>query len=163
MDITVNKTWDDLDNKFGFRPDSITVRLKANGKEVKTARIIGIGNDWKYTFSNLEEYSNGEKIKYTITEDVVPYYTTTIVDNGNNTFNITNKIIPMGGSENEPPTQGGTVILQSANPATRSKDYTLIYDTMIATAIVAIAIVTKNERDRDKRIRILNSTRIKFK
>ena len=163
IDITVNKTWDDLDNKFGFRPDSITVRLKANGKEVKTARIIGIGNDWKYTFSNLEEYSNGEKIKYTITEDAVPYYTTTIVDNGNNTFKITNKIIPMGGSENEPPTQGGTVILQSANPATRSKDYTLIYDTMIATAIIAIAIVTKNERDRDKRIRILNSTRIKFK
>ena len=30
-------------------------------------------------------------------------------------------------------------------------------------AIIAIAIVTKNERDRDKRIRILNSTRIKFK
>ena len=79
VEIKVDKTWVDSDNKYESRPDSIVVRLLADGENVRTARITPdeVGN-WTYTFKCLPKYKDGVEIKYTITEDPVKGYTTTI-------------------------------------------------------------------------------------
>ena len=71
----------------------------------------------------------------------------------------------MGGGDEPPePIVGTTVPLHSSNPSTRSKDNIKLYISLITLAIVAIIIVTKREKDRDKKIRILNkANRVKFK
>ena len=77
VDITVAKKWVDNEDQDGIRPDSITVRLYADGKEVKSATVTANTN-WKYTFEGLDKYSNGKEIEYTVTEDAVSGYKTTI-------------------------------------------------------------------------------------
>ena len=88
--ITINgkKTWDDADNQDGIRPESITVRLFANGKEVKVKTVTESTN-WTYEFTNLPKYEAGKEISYTIKEDTVANYKTTISG-----YNITNTHTP---------------------------------------------------------------------
>ena len=73
------KIWDDGNNQDGKRPESITVNLFANGEKIdsKAVKADAEGN-WKYSFKNLPKYANGQLISYTVTEDVVPEYTTEI-------------------------------------------------------------------------------------
>jgi hypothetical protein len=77
---TVTKIWDDQNNADGTRPAAITVRLYADGNQVRTATLTAL-NGWVYTFTNLPVKSNGNTITYTISEDPVAGYTTVI--NGN--------------------------------------------------------------------------------
>ena len=77
IEISGTKTWDDNNDQDGKRPESITINLLADGKEVQEA-IVTAEDNWKYTFSNLDKYANGQEIVYTITEDEVAEYTTTI-------------------------------------------------------------------------------------
>ena len=74
--ITVNKVWDDDQNAYQSRPESITVHLYANGILSQTITLTE-ENNWSYTFVDLAKYSNGVFIEYTIVEDEVPGYTTT--------------------------------------------------------------------------------------
>ena len=73
IDLSGSKTWDDADNQDGKRPDSITIRLYANGEQVKVVTVTA-EDGWKWNFTNLPKYENGSEIRYTITEDVVPGY-----------------------------------------------------------------------------------------
>lgn len=75
--VKVTKTWDDSNDKDGVRPKSITVHLFANGKEVDKATITKDEN-WTYEFTDLPVNENGSQIAYTVTEDKVDGYTTTI-------------------------------------------------------------------------------------
>ncbi len=77
--VTVNKEWHDEGNQDGKRPDSITVRLLADGTKVKDATITpdNSGN-WTYTWSGLAKYKAGQLINYTVLEDAVDGYTTSI-------------------------------------------------------------------------------------
>ncbi len=77
--ISGEKIWDDGNNQDGKRPESITVNLFANGEKIdsKAVKADAEGN-WKYSFKNLPKYANGQLISYTVTEDVVPEYTTEI-------------------------------------------------------------------------------------
>ncbi len=91
VDIPVEKEWKDGKNADGVRPEKITVRLLADGVEVKVAEITPDENgDWKYTFKDLPKYTEDgtKEIVYTISEDEVPEYTAEI-DQG--TYTITNK------------------------------------------------------------------------
>ncbi len=93
--IIINKLWIDNDNSLGIRPDSISVKLTAtveneNGKIVEypiknmdttvTLRSNNgseNGDNWTYTWSNLENYDeNGKEIMYCVEEIQVPeeYY-----------------------------------------------------------------------------------------
>ncbi len=83
--VNVKKVWDDNSNAAGKRPDSITVKLLANGSVIQTATVKESDN-WEYTFDNLAVNSNGTAIIYTVDEDVVTGYTKSI-----NGFVITNK------------------------------------------------------------------------
>lgn len=87
VDITGSKTWVDLDNKYLKRPDSVTIRLLADGVEIDS-RMVTEAENWSWTFTGLPKYKAGEvgkAITYTIKEDVVTGYITTIND-----FNVTN-------------------------------------------------------------------------
>ncbi len=71
------KIGDDNNNQDGKRPESIIVNLFANGEKVDSQVVTG-DNQWKYSFINLNEYKNGQKIVYTVSEDKVDGYTTKI-------------------------------------------------------------------------------------
>ena len=66
----------------GENPASVTVRLMANGKEIATQQL-SVDNNWQYTFTNLERNKDGQEIRYNLTEDVVPGYSTEL--SGDNT------------------------------------------------------------------------------
>src|SRR5699024_5713424 len=88
IDIEGTKTWDDANNQDGKRPESITVRLLANGEEVDSDEITE-EDEWKYSFIDLPKFENGEEINYTVQEDGVDDYSTEI-----DGFNITNSYTP---------------------------------------------------------------------
>lgn len=85
ISITGQKTWDDKENQDGKRPDQITVRLLANNVATGDVTTASVKTGWKYTFTNLPKYKDGKQITYTIQEDPVADYTTTIQG-----FDITN-------------------------------------------------------------------------
>lgn len=66
----------------GENPASVTVRLMANDKEIATQQL-STDNNWQYTFTNLERNKDGQEIRYNLTEDVVPGYSTEL--SGDNT------------------------------------------------------------------------------
>ncbi len=80
LTFTVTKNWEDYDNNDGIRPENITVRLYGNGKEIKTQEI-NADNEWTYTFEDLPRYDNGKEIEYSIKEDEVKGYVTTVSEN----------------------------------------------------------------------------------
>ncbi|AQP41303.1 cell wall surface anchor family protein,putative [Streptococcus gallolyticus subsp. gallolyticus DSM 16831] len=86
--ISGTKTWSDNDNQDGKRPDSITINLLANGKKVDSQKVSAATN-WAYHFGNLPQYENGQVITYTVNEDAVDSYSTSI-----NGYNITNSYTP---------------------------------------------------------------------
>ena len=47
-------------------------------------------NQWQYTFANLDQYKDGQEIKYTIEEEAIAGYTTSISGDAANGFVITN-------------------------------------------------------------------------
>lgn len=75
--VSGTKTWNDANNQDGKRPSRVTVNLLANGKEVDEKTVTAADN-WQYRFANLPEYSAGKKIVYTVTEDAVKDYSTSI-------------------------------------------------------------------------------------
>lgn len=97
-EVTVIKNWDDEENSEGFRPESITVTLFANGVSTATIATLNDENNWTATFKNLAEYKDGEKISYTVEESEVadyeePVYTKT--EEGKEViYTITNKRVP---------------------------------------------------------------------
>ena len=86
--ITVagRKTWVDNNNELGKRPESVTVRLFANGREIQNKTVTAADN-WRWEFGNLYKYEAGEEIVYTITEDAVANYTSEVDGyNATNTY-----------------------------------------------------------------------------
>lgn len=91
-DITVTKVWDDSNNEFGTRPDSVTLVLSGNGQtyshtfepilvpavaddpdtpedESAAAYYTWDGADLSYTFTGLPKYNaSGAEITYTVSE-----------------------------------------------------------------------------------------------
>ncbi|WP_423363381.1 Cna B-type domain-containing protein [Mycoplasma sp. P36-A1] len=75
--VSGQKTWLDNNDQDGNRPDSITLHLLANGKEVATKTVTAKDN-WKYEFNDLDKFKAGQEIKYSISEDKVTGYKTTV-------------------------------------------------------------------------------------
>ncbi|MBO5428869.1 MAG: Cna B-type domain-containing protein, partial [Peptococcaceae bacterium] len=76
--VSGQKIWKDNSDQDGLRPANIFVYLLADGVIVDSKTVSGSGNVWNYTFANLPTYANGEEIVYTVMEEDVPYYTTSI-------------------------------------------------------------------------------------
>jgi len=78
-EVSGTKTWDDNKNQDGKRPKKITVRLYANGEEIKSQEVKpDESGNWKYSFTGLNKYENGKEITYTVKEDKVENYNTKI-------------------------------------------------------------------------------------
>ena len=92
IEIPVEKVWNDSDDLDKIRPAEVKVKLLANGNVVEGKNIIlNKDNEWKTSFTNLPEKSNGSKIEYTVEEENVPNgYTKTISGDMTNGFVITN-------------------------------------------------------------------------
>ena len=93
--VSGTKTWNDNNNNDGFRPRQITIVLKKNGENFKTATITPTSNGgWSFEFNDLYKYTNGVENVYTVEEVSVDHYTTETVqtadEDGNITVNITN-------------------------------------------------------------------------
>ncbi|MGX7209902.1 Cna B-type domain-containing protein [Enterococcus innesii] len=79
-EVAGTKTWDDYDNKFNTRPESITVKLMRNDKEIddQIVKADHQGN-WTYRFDNLPKYdAEGKAYTYAIQEEKVSGYTTKV-------------------------------------------------------------------------------------
>jgi len=83
-EVSGRKTWVDYDNKYNSRPESITVRLFADGTEV-TSKTVTANDNWKWLFTDLDKYNSGTEIVYTISEDTVSGYKSKVTG-----YNVTN-------------------------------------------------------------------------
>ena len=67
--ISVKKNWEDEDNKYKARPESIQVQLKADGANQGDPVTLNADNSWTYTWEKLLAYdNNGHEIQYTVAE-----------------------------------------------------------------------------------------------
>ena len=89
-EVSGTKTWNDAEDQDGKRPESITVRLLANGIEKDSQAVkADEAGSWTYKFTDLPKYEAGKEIVYTVTEDAVADYTTEITG-----YDITNSYAP---------------------------------------------------------------------
>ncbi len=88
VDICGVKVWDDANDADGIRPGSITVRLYAFGKYA-TSRTVTAETGWRYCFKDCPKYCYGTLIDYSISEDAIDGYTTSI-----NEYDIINTHVP---------------------------------------------------------------------
>ncbi len=109
IDITGAKIWDDAGNQDGKRPRYVTLRLYADGVEVAAADVTapaeegekddkgsgdGAVESWPWAFAGFDRYADGEEIEYTVKEDAVAEYETTILGDAANGFTVTNSYTP---------------------------------------------------------------------
>ena len=76
VEVSGRKIWRDASNQ-SLRPDCITIRLLANERAIAKV-LVTAEDDWQWTFTDLPKYENGKQIVYSISEDKVEGYTTTI-------------------------------------------------------------------------------------
>ncbi|WP_312286379.1 Cna B-type domain-containing protein, partial [Terrisporobacter sp.] len=81
--VGVTKEW------VGKASDSVTVNLMADGNKVES-QVLNEGNEWQYTFSNLEKYKDGKEINYTVEETPIDGYKSEITGDMNSGFVIKN-------------------------------------------------------------------------
>ncbi len=91
-EISVEKEWDDSNNEYETRPDSITVTITGSDGSSYTMTLSD-ANDWSDSNSELPLYdSTGTQITYTIAEETVNGYTGNVVNNNDGTYTITNTL-----------------------------------------------------------------------
>ncbi len=82
------KTWNDNNDQDGKRPASITIKLM-NGETVVATKTVTAADGWAWEFTNLPKYAAGVVINYTIAEEAVEGYTSSV-----NGYNVTNTHTP---------------------------------------------------------------------
>ena len=88
--VKATKNWDDANNQDGKRPTKITINLLADGQQVDSKEVQAAADGtWTVEFTKLAKYKAGKEIKYTVTEEAVAEYESTITD-----LTITNKYAP---------------------------------------------------------------------
>ena len=105
-DIECEKVWIDGNDHLKLRPVSITIRLYADGVEIDAVTVTA-ADDWKHEWKDLPKYKNEVEIVYTVTEDSVKNYTTSIEG-----FLISNKVEVIDtGEDNGLYLWGGTFLI----------------------------------------------------
>ena len=94
ISVSVQKAWEDANDQDGIRPAEITVRLLADQADTGKTLVLNESNHWSGIFDGLKEYSQGEKITYSVQEDTVSGYRTQIAGNAGTGFHITNAHTP---------------------------------------------------------------------
>lgn len=93
LDLIVNVVWNDANNQDGYRPDAATIHMSGTDG-TQDAKDFTKDSSWSsIVFKDLDHYKDGKEIKYTVAEDEIPQYTTSIAVNGN-VVTVTNTHIP---------------------------------------------------------------------
>lgn len=94
--VTGNKTWVDESDKYGLRPEAITLTLKADGVIVNaTPAWEKTGDTWTYTYADLPVYTAaGTLIDYDVVETQVANYQAPAYDDTK--LNVTNTLDKSG-------------------------------------------------------------------
>lgn len=91
--VQVIKSWDDANNQDGVRPESVTVKLLADGADTGKTLELNANNGWMGSFTNLDEKQGGREITYAVDEVSVAGYTSNIAGTPAG-FTITNAHTP---------------------------------------------------------------------
>ncbi len=94
IEISVTKMWDDSDNADGIRPDSVTVELYLNGEPTDMTLTLGESNGWSGTFTDLPEETDGVKNVWSVSENAVEGYESSVSGDEESGFVITNTHAP---------------------------------------------------------------------
>jgi hypothetical protein len=88
--LMVAKAWDDEGNMDGSRPGAVTMRLLANGKDTGKTLKLTAKNNWTGTFGNLDIYKGGKRIAYSVEEEAVSGYESTLTGDAEEGFTVVN-------------------------------------------------------------------------
>lgn len=108
--ISGEKRWND--ESVYTRPESIKVKLKANGREVQEITVKPVDGKWLYEFTNLNKYENGQEIQYTLAEGSYVDGYKSIVDG----YDITNEYHPYADVYVKKEVEGMTDRARELNP-----------------------------------------------
>lgn len=75
VNLTVKKVWSDENNKNGKRPDSVTITLY-NGDQAVEKVTLGEGNNWTYTWKDLDGAGDWSVLETGIPKGYAPSYRT---------------------------------------------------------------------------------------
>ena len=121
-DISVTKTW------VGPKAGPVTIHLFANGTDTGTTLTLDDSNNWTGSFSSVRKYDqSGTEIQYTITEDAINGYDSTITGDQITGFTITNTEQPKNVT---PPKQNATT------PKTSDSTNIYLYFGMLFVGII---------------------------
>ena len=120
--VRVSKAWDDADDQDGIRPQSVTVKLLADGVDTGKSLTLSKDNSWMGIFADLDEYASGKKVAYTVEEAAVDGYEASVSGDAAQGFAITNSHKP--GMPGKSVASGGKTT-RSKNPMPRTGDDSL--------------------------------------
>lgn len=82
--IKVSKTW------VGNTGTQAVMHLYADNVDTGKSVTLDTSNNWEYTFTNLRKYNGTQEVQYSIKEDEMNFYMTSIAGDMENGFNVTN-------------------------------------------------------------------------
>jgi len=89
--VSVAKAWDDAGDRDGMRPESVTVRLLANGADTGKTLVLSADNGWEGSFDDLDANEAGIPIAYTVQEVGMPEgYTASVSGDATVGYTVTN-------------------------------------------------------------------------
>lgn len=83
-DIKVSKTW------VGNTGTQAVMHLYADNVDTGKSVTLDNSNNWEYTFTGLRKYNGTQEIQYSIKEDEMNFYMTSVTGDMDNGFNVTN-------------------------------------------------------------------------
>lgn len=83
-DVKVSKTW------VGNTGTQAVMHLYADNVDTGKSVTLDTSNNWEYTFTNLRKYNGTQEIQYSIKEDEMNFYMTSVTGDMDNGFNVTN-------------------------------------------------------------------------
>jgi len=89
VDIEVTKVWKDGQNLGGKRPESITVKLLADGVDTGKTAVLSAATDWKAKFT-ANRFAGVEQVLYTVEEIAVDGYDSAVSGSAENGYVIVN-------------------------------------------------------------------------
>ncbi len=92
IQIKGSKVWDDANDQDGIRPESVTVSLRANGKDTGKTATLTATDSWAFSFEGLDTYDgDGKAVSYSVAETAVPKgYSCSVTGSQSKGFTITN-------------------------------------------------------------------------
>lgn len=139
------KIWKDNNNADGKRPDSITIRLLANGVE-KDSRKVTEKDGWKWTFSDLPKFDKGQEITYSLSEDPVKDYTSEVKG-----FDITNTRTSQKKVPNKPTTPNKpSTSSKSKSPKTGDTSRIYFWTSILLISCLVLLLVKKGKLRKTK-------------